>query len=622
MSLGSGEGPAGEGSRAGGAGGGWLEANLELLARNRPGLARLLGSTVPEPYELLRTRKGQLSARAGGRLLHSAYDPVGEAARLVGASLPPEAETAVLLGAGLGYAIEAALAAPGIVSVIVCEAEAGRLAAMLASRDLGAALSDPRLSFVVGGDPGAILLALDELRARSVGLVSQRALESADEAWYAALRSALGRFLAKASINENTLKRFGRLWVRNLARNAAAMARLPGIRELEGACAGLPALVLAAGPSLDEALPLLGELRERMVLIAVDTALRSLLTVGVEPDFLLVVDPQYWNWRHVADLASAKSCLVSEPAVWPAVLRARHRATFLSASLFPLGRALSPPSPGLDEERARLGAGGSVATSAWDLARHLGASSVCLAGLDLGYPDGHTHARASLFEQRALLAGRRIAPAATAQASALFGLPLRSLPATGGGSILSDERMCLYAWWFEARLARPDSPPTRSLSKRSLAIPGMGLATFEELLAEPARRGEIEKRLKDCESLGIPEGNVPRAALALDRLVADLRRIGELAEEGEAAAAKALSALTEGVELRPYLEGLDRVDRALHQSEAREVVSFFLPPLPELLGTRPRDLAESLASSRSLYAKVRASAQEHGEILELLAFER
>jgi len=182
-------------------------------------------------------------------------------------------------------------------------------------------------------------------------------LRLADEA-----RRAAERWNAKGAVNENTLRRFGRLWVRNLARNLGPAATSPGVERLEGLFAGMPALVLAAGPSLDAVLPHVRELSRRALVVCVDTALRSLLRFGVEPDFLVVVDPQYWNWRHLAGLESPSSLLVSETAAWPAIFRGSRRGTFLGGSLFPLGRSI---------EAFAGGKGGDVTVRVWDLAgRH------------------------------------------------------------------------------------------------------------------------------------------------------------------------------------------------------------------------------------------------------------
>ncbi|MEI6876125.1 MAG: 6-hydroxymethylpterin diphosphokinase MptE-like protein, partial [Spirochaetota bacterium] len=527
-------------------------------------------------------------------------------------SLAPGTDTAIVFGAGLGYAVEAALVTGGIDAVIVCEASPPRLAALLSARDLSGLLGDERLSWLVGGDPGGILAALEDLGTRKSGILALRSLEAFEPEWYEALRSAVERFSSKESINENTLRRFGRLWVRNLARNAGALAGLPGINGLAGLFEGIPALVVAAGPSLDEVLPRLGEIRERCLLVAVDTALRSLLGRGIEPDFLVVVDPQYWNWRHLADLESPSSLLVSEPAVWPSVLRKPHRRAFLASSLFPLGRALD------QGERGLLGAGGSVATSAWDLARHLGASPIYMAGLDLGYPVGHTHAKASLFEQRALGGGTRLAPSTSAQAAALFSAPSKFVPSNDGGSVLSDQRMTLYAWWFESRLARAGATPTRNLSRQGSAIPGMPYSGLDELCGLSPRRGAIDELLSRAAALEPPEGARTRGEKAMASLVTELGRIAELAELGKKAAAKARLCIAAGSDASGLIGELDLVDETLHGSEARDVAGFFLPPLSELLGARPRSLAESLLSSEGIYGKIAESAREHLAILSRL----
>ncbi|HUX37234.1 MAG TPA: 6-hydroxymethylpterin diphosphokinase MptE-like protein [Rectinemataceae bacterium] len=583
------------------------------MAEVQPGLAAFLSDIEAEPLDLVETANGGQSARRGGRWLHSSRDPRGEARRVAASALRPGSDTVLVFGAGLGWTIEAALALPGVEKVLVCEADPAKLAALLASRDLRAVLADRRLSWMLGGDPGGLLGILSEFSSKIVSIVGLASLQAFDKEWYEALSQAYSRWLMKEEINANTLARFGRLWVRNLARNAGHFAKHPGIDGLAGVFVGMPALVLAAGPSLDEILPFLAEIRGRCLLVAVDTALRSLLGTGIEPDFLLVVDPQYWNWRHVADLSAPTSYLVTEPAVWPPVLRRKARASFLAESLFPLGRALAGSGRGL------LGAGGSVATSAWDFARHLGCAPIYIAGLDLGYPEGRTHAKASLFEQRALASGTRLQPSASVQTAALFGIPSSSVASNEGGSLLSDERMSLYAWWFEARLARGDAPETKSLAPKGRAIPGLTLGSLEELRCLSPCRKDIEDRLEllDAER----RGTASKGREALQSLLEGLSRIEELASRGMAAAARGRELLGLGAWPQPELAALSEIDEELHSSAVRDVVGFLLPPLRELFVSTPSDLAANLATSENLYSKIAASAREHIELLGVHSLE-
>ncbi len=614
----------------------FLESNLAVLAVRLPGLACLLrasscvatagvatagvanagvASAGAVTLEVLPAAGGNLpSARLGGRWLHSAYDPQGEASRLA-QSVSSTVDVLVLFGFGLGYVAEALLGFGGkeapVDKVLVCEADAASLASCLSVRDLTGVLGSESLGFLVGGSPSALITALDDLRCRHPSVLALGAVEKAWPEWFADLRTAVERFSAKESINQNTLTRFGRLWVRNLAKNLPLIGSLPGTKSLEGRFSGFPALVVAAGPSLDEVLPRLSTLRERFLVICVDTALRSLLRVGIEPDFLVVVDPQYWNWRHLEGLASPSSILVSESAAWPPCFRFSGRATFLCASLFPLGKAIEAKVG----EKGALGAGGSVATTAWDLARVLGASPIYMAGLDLSFPEGKTHAQASLFEQRALASGSRLAPAETGQTAALFGGGGLWSGANDGALVRTDKRMTLYAWWFESRLARAASPPTFSLSSHGLRIPGMGVVGVAELEEGRPRRDALDPILDEIASMVEDGDALARAALGLDELKAALEGAFTSSTRAAAEAAAARAELLLGKDPREHLEALDRLDAELLAGSAGDVIGFLLPPLHELVGERAKDLAESLLRSEQLYTRVADSAGYHLDAL-------
>jgi hypothetical protein len=621
-----------------------LEANLAALAGRQPGLADLLRGTASGAAEAdtaageagagtaarllspLRTASGLVTATLGGLHLHSAHDPVTEAARLA-ASIPPAVDSVILLGFGLGYQAEALLARGRGLKVLACVAEPALLVEALSLRDLGNLLSREELGFVLGGaggtsgaggaDPGAVVPALDSMGPSLFSILANRAEEKFRPEWYAGVRAAAERYASKETINGNTLKRFGRLWVRNLARNMGELGRLPGVARLEGRFAGIPALVLAAGPSLDEALPCLRELKERCLLIAVDTSLRSLLREGVEPDFLVVVDPQYWNWRHLEGLSSPSSILVSESAAWPAVFRFDSRAAFLCSSLFPLGRAIEARTGA----KGKLGAGGSVTTTAWDLGRLLGAAPLYMAGLDLGFPRGATHARASLFEQRAISGGRRLAPAETSHAGALFSGGPMWAPANDGEKIRTDKRMTLYSWWFESRLCHAEAPRTLNLSSHGLAIPGMGPASLAEILALPSRRAEIDTILDAAVrdvggSDASGEAGIAAAGEGLSALLAELSSTAEKATQAAMEAEEARRDLAAGRDISSRMARLDGFDRELLAGNANEVVGFLLPSLSEIMGEGARSLDEGLRCSEALYSRVAESALFHIERLE------
>ncbi|MCX7024404.1 MAG: DUF115 domain-containing protein [Spirochaetes bacterium] len=587
-----------------------LERNLEAIGLRFPELARELSAAEPASMDTLAAASGEPTASIDGLLLHSRYDPRSEADRVasdVAAGCP---DTVVLLGMGLGYVAEAVLSRLPRARLLVAEADAAAFASCLRIRDISQLLAREEVGLLIGSDPEALFWAFDRLDTRRVAVHENKALTGRKPEWYADAKSAIERFQGKESINRNTLKKFGKLWVRNLARNAREIGRRPGVASLAGLFAGLPAIVCAAGPSLDDALPFLADARRRAVIVTVDTALRSLLHAGVEPDFVVVVDPQYWNARHLDRCESASSIMIAECAAWPSTFRFGCGATYLCSSLYPLGTFLEERT---GARKGKLGAGGSVATTAWDFARTLGCSPIWMAGLDLSFPDGRTHARASVFEQRALTRGARLRPAATEGFEAMLGAGPFKAPDNSGGSTVTDKRMILYAWWFESRLGKHPEAVTRTLSAKGLAIPGMPFADVSGLAAGPDVREGIDTAL-DAAKEAI-EDREREVAAALEGLIDLLDEMERYSRTGLELSAKAREAARRGDDVKPWLGKLDRIDGRIMGNQAKDVAGFLFPAIDELLSGRARSFEESIGRSETVYREIARAAAYNREIL-------
>jgi len=576
----------------------YLEDNLRALEARFPSLASSLRGQGPcQGLELRPSKAGPPTALLDGRQLHSAYDPRAEARKLVSAL--GRREACLFQGFGLGYLPEELLAADPDAMAIVVEPDPTLFRAALEARPLQALLSDQRLSLVLGGGPASLLYALEELGPADVAILPLGAETARDPGFFDACAKALERYLEKTRVNQATLARFGGLWVRNLVRNWDRSLRAPGISALTGRLTGIPALIVAAGPSLDGLRPRLPELARRMAIIAVDTSAALVQASGASPDFTVLVDPQYWNARHIDALDPGPSILIAESAAYPSALRRPWRAVFFCASIFPLGRYMEASLPG----RGRLGAGGSVATSAWDFARISGAGPLYFAGLDLGYPGRATHVSGSLFERRALQSADRLHPAETSAHAALHALQPYTAPDNRGQSILTDKRMALYAWWFESRLARHPECSTFSLSPGGLAIPGMPLAAVDDLLNLPERRAEIDAALAGIAALPGPDPSL--AASSRRNLIRLLEEMAAAAEEALAAARSARAALSLGRDATEPLRRLEACDAALLANPAKDIVSFMYSlaeaPLPQ----------DPLEASLALYGRIKEAVDYH-----------
>ena len=191
----------------------------------------------------------------------------------------------------------------------------------------------------------------------------------------AAARRIFDRAMFDASANAEARETLGGRYLVNTLRNLPRILASPDLRAWADSRRGQPAVVCGAGPSLNRNLDDLRPYRDRVVLIAVDTALRPILEAGFEPDLVVALDPSPLNARHVSGLQlPERTWLVSEAALDPTAFDSfGDRVAF-----FRVGD--NDPWPWLGEHGVDvpvLAAWGSVLTSAFALAEWLGCDPVC-----------------------------------------------------------------------------------------------------------------------------------------------------------------------------------------------------------------------------------------------------
>ena len=579
------------------------EKNSKVLVNQYPGLLEDITGVEEESglssddIQIITASTGDPSLCVKGVNIHSGRDPAREGLRLAQAAASGGGAV-VILGFGLGYsacavaesfatANEAGQGRP----IIIVEKYKKLLVKALEARDLSGFLSKNRIIFVIGGAGEGITNALSiadgfisaNERAEPV-VIRNRALVDLDKEWYGVVEEKLRTWSMRGDVNSATLKRFGRRWVRNLSRNISAVRDYAGISRLANIASvdtDVPVFLAAAGPSLDKVRPLLHEIHKRCVTVAVDTSFRFFTDNGIQPDFVLVVDPQFWNSRHLDRCPCGHTALIAESAVYPPVLRLPFKNIFLCGSLFPLGsfieKQVDPKGP--------LGAGGSVSTTAWDFARTLGSKEIWIAGLDLAFPDLKTHFRGAVFEDRSNAASNRFSPAETWVVRALRdGFPFKA-PCSSGGQVLTDRRLSLYAAWFENSFRRHPEVRNYGVFQDGLAITGIQPADAEKLLSLPERRGEIDSRLESVFSRIDGDFNNPaekqkraeRYANAVSALVRGLEEVGNAAKKGAEITRQALKGKTDSGRQNKILKELDEIMRRITDSEVKEVAGFLFP---------------------------------------------
>ncbi len=579
------------------------------------------GATA-KPFVLKPAKNGQMTAAVQNKPLHSAYNPGREAEQSVSRFNPADFDVALFFSCGLGYTPEAFHKLFPDTPMVIIEQDPAFLFAAFEATDWEGILSHVQVAFVIKAPLDIVHPIISSHSAKKTYIFAVPNQYEHSLPYFSDIKKMLQQNERKDDTNTRTLEKFAKLWLSNSCRNLSHLNRLSGILKYSNANASLatpiPFIVIAAGPSLEHLLPVLAELKKRAFIICVETALHSCLEAGIEPDFIVLVDPQYACARHLDYLESKSSILVTEVAVWPSVFRFPCKEIVLCSSQFPIGQYFEKKLGAF----GTLGAGGSVATTAWDFARFCGAKDIYLAGMDLGFPGRQTHIRGSQFEEREHRTATRLRPSETQSTAALMSAFPCYAADYEGNKLLTDKKMSLFSWWFEKTCSvyGPEGIQTYSLTKESLAIKGISYKSVESLLCLPEREADkalFFARAKENERKIQAERSTVNVDSVRENFSRTLNTLQTLATKGINLAEKAVRDRTRAPEI--FAE-LNNIDAQIVHSEAKDAAALVFPTeakLTELCKDLPQDSTlRSLYQSKIIYSELKRAVSEYRRFIK------
>ncbi|MDR2734415.1 MAG: DUF115 domain-containing protein [Spirochaetota bacterium] len=458
---------------------------------------------LPDTARLVKARNGEPSLTLNNKYVHSAYDPGREAEYVV--SPFREAEAGVLIGYGLGY-VAAAWMRERPRPLFIVELIPGLLAQETANENLLALAPCCCVS-------GTEIRKQEEYFTdflRGLGIQTIKKIAWMETPGITAQAPALAktalRFLKQAFeahlTNIYTELEFERLWFRNILRNAFLVPQAKPFAALRGILRESAVVIIGAGPSLDDEIATLREIRKRShaVLMACDTALPSLLLAEIAPDIVVSLDGQIHNFHDFCGceaLADMRTIfLICDVSVYHTIPRLPFGEVYFfeTADIREIdGRQAiisHPLTLRIKQICGELGvarSGGNVGTTALELARVMGARLILFSGMDYAYPGGVSHARASAGMTRLCLRETRTSGALCAMHKSLRSRALCMIPDNQNNVVASDIILRKYADWtaaayLEAKDAGDTAPAWYTLSGRGAEIPGVRCIGADEAL--------------------------------------------------------------------------------------------------------------------------------------------
>ena len=385
----------------------FLKNNLALLSHKSAELCSLIkGATNDNQYNIATSKSGiptlvKVYPNGKEMALHSKYDPLHEATELIDASYSNEKSNYILIGLGLGYHLkDLHKRIPSQGRIIVFEKNASLMRLALSQNDFSDVLNNPRVSFHVGVDPNKIeqILFDDRTNIAIHGYTSikLKSLVKLEKDYYKLIHIEIDQAHQKFKHDINTQAVFSQKFYRNIFDNGQAIIESPGILQLKNIFTNIPVIVVAAGPSLDKNIGLIKSARNRILIIAVATALKPLLKNGIEPDFVISIDPNEETMQSFdVEIIPDNSWLIYDPCIPPALSSLFDSKKIIMDSKIALAKWITDHS----EKKGILENVSSVAHSAFHLARYMGCEPIILVGQDLSFEGYRMHCTDSFYNQ-------------------------------------------------------------------------------------------------------------------------------------------------------------------------------------------------------------------------------
>ena len=553
--------------------------NYSLFKERFPELSNSLKVKFSNEIEFETAKNGSVTAKRKSLLLHSKYNPEKESDSLVNSFDSEKKDTAIFLGFGLGYGPIEFAKKFSESTLIIIEKDTSVFFSALNAIDWSIIFKHEKLILIIGASIEQTSTLISNCSYSKTHIFKIKSHTAHNQEYFDSIENIILQNKQKEEVNTNTLEKFSRLWLSNSCKNLDYIEKLDGVNKFFNTANSIPFVIIAAGPSLEKILPYLGKIKDRAIIVCVDTALHSCLEFNIEPDFVILADPQYYCSLHLEFLKSPESILVTEIAVYPSVFRFHCKEIVLFSSMFPIGKFFEKNIG----EKGLLAAGGSVTTTAWDFARMCGASEIYLAGMDLGFPNKETHIRGSKFEERIHCESIRTKTSETRNIETLFSAAPFYAKDYNGNEILTDKKMQLFSWWFEKNCTNANTHgiKTFSLTSESLAINGIEKFGLKEFLLKPTinieRKIFFEKAQDNKEKL--PKQKNTSFAQQKNQFSENLKTLEALAKRGINLCNKAICS---PISIPEVFNKLNEIDRRISSSSAKDAASLVFPTQRQL----------------------------------------
>lgn len=357
-------------------------------------------------FEILKAANHEYTAKASVNqgaafFLHSSVSPSEEGQAWVQRLNLSSGTIFVVLGAGLGYHVQALLQALPEDSCIMLLYTPGELSLLkfISEKVKEKWMFDKRIHSLelVNLFDMAIVIG-DIMIAKAIKRISIcphfPCMRLAAEEYQQIEKELVKKVEDAMATNFNIQYTTNYLFFENYWKNFSFIVKSYGTKKLEGTFAGIPVIIIGAGPSLNRNIEELKACKEHAIIIAAGTALGALSKHHIVPHFLVVTDANPQMYEAVSDFFLKDTILVVGTSAEYRVVKEYPGAKLFVNTSSDLAGELTSYLP----ENLHIQQTISVTTGAVDFARACGADTIILIGQDLAFGGPNEHHASGVHE--------------------------------------------------------------------------------------------------------------------------------------------------------------------------------------------------------------------------------
>ncbi len=279
--------------------------------------------------------------------------------------------------------------------------------------------------------------------------------------------------------------------VDNYLNNLNAIAEESGVAEIQKSLSQIenledyPAILLAAGPSLDKNIKDIKDVKGRAFVICVDAAYNTVIKNGIRPDIVVTVDPiiraDAFREKAGRDLPLVVQ-MTGSTDIREMNTGRKFYTTDVDYYLKDVFKECDKPP------LWSLATGGSVANSAFAFAMDIGFKRIILMGQDLGFPGNKQHAKDAFLDEKDI---------DDEDGSYYY------VESVDGGQVLTNYIMDEYRSWFERAIELRLEMDVVDATEGGALIKGTEVSTIKEAIDKycPKERVDFEGYIESADYL-------------------------------------------------------------------------------------------------------------------------